>query len=109
MAHTVALKDFTYLAPTTTLKNFNATPGIQRGFCTNCGSYLYWRDESRDDLELAVGTVDAELLSEFGFALANASGNNVWCQNEIKGVTDGIVGKERGVKWATSSEEGTRM
>ncbi|KAI1779357.1 glutathione-dependent formaldehyde-activating GFA [Hypoxylon cercidicola] len=106
MAHTVSLKDFAYLTPTTTLKNFYATPGIQRGFCTSCGSFLYWRNESHDDIEIAVGCVDPEFLSEFGFALANASGNNVWCRNEIKGVTDRFVGTDRGVKWATSSEEG---
>ncbi|KAI0138061.1 glutathione-dependent formaldehyde-activating GFA [Hypoxylon sp. NC0597] len=109
VAHTVPLSGFKFLTPTTTLKNFYATPGIQRGFCTNCGSFLYWRDESREDIEIAVGCVDPEYLAEFGFALANASGNNVWCQNEIKGVTDGMIGKERGAKWATNSEEGIRM
>ncbi|KAI1379684.1 hypothetical protein F4677DRAFT_407235 [Hypoxylon crocopeplum] len=109
MAHTVPLSHFTYLTSTETLKNFNATPGFQRGFCTNCGSFLYWRDESRDDIGISVGCVDQEFLSEFGFALANISGNNVWCQNEIKGVTDRIIGMERGTKWATSSEEGVKM
>ncbi|KAI1212696.1 glutathione-dependent formaldehyde-activating GFA [Annulohypoxylon truncatum] len=109
LAHTVPLSGFAFLTPTTTLKNFNATPGFQRAFCTGCGSFLYWRDESRDDVALAVGTVDPEFLSEYGFALANASGDNVWCQNEIKGVTDGMIGKERGIKWATSSKEGIKM
>ncbi|KAI1392304.1 glutathione-dependent formaldehyde-activating GFA [Hypoxylon trugodes] len=109
VAHTAPLSGFTFLTSTTTLKNFYATPGFQRGFCTDCGSFLYWRDESRQDIALAVGGVDPEFLSKFGFALANASGNNVWCENEIKGVTDGLVGKQRGVKWARSSEEGVRM
>ncbi|KAI0169778.1 glutathione-dependent formaldehyde-activating GFA [Hypoxylon sp. FL1284] len=109
MAHTVALRDFAYLTAAATLKNFYATPGIQRGFCGACGSTLYWRDESRDDVEIAVGCVDPECLAEYGFALANASGNNVWCQNEIPGVSDRFVGTDRGVKWATSSEEGVRM
>lgn len=108
VAHTVPLGNFTYLTPTTTLKNFYATPGIQRGFCSNCGSFLYWRHESRDEIAMAVGTVDPEFLSDFGFALANTAGDNVWCENEIKGVTDGMIGKERGIKWATDSK-GVRM
>ncbi|KAI2469734.1 glutathione-dependent formaldehyde-activating GFA [Annulohypoxylon bovei var. microspora] len=109
VAHHVLLSNFAFSTPTTTLKKFYATPGIQRAFCTECGSFLYWRDESFDHLALAVGTVDPEFLSEYGFALANTSADNVWCQNEIKGVTDGMVGKERGIKWATSSEEGIKM
>ncbi|KAI1104566.1 glutathione-dependent formaldehyde-activating GFA [Jackrogersella minutella] len=107
IAHHAPQSNFTFLTSTSTLKNFYATPGNQRGFCTNCGSFLYWRDESEDVIAFAVGSVDPEFLSEFGFALANCSANNVWCQNEIKGVTDGIV--KRGVKWATSSKEGIRM
>ncbi|KAI1448977.1 glutathione-dependent formaldehyde-activating GFA [Annulohypoxylon stygium] len=109
VAHTAPLSGFTFLTSATALKKFYATPGIQRAFCTECGSFLYWRDESCNTLALAVGTVDPEFLSEYGFALANASGDNVWCENEIKGVTDGMIGKERGVKWARSSEEGIRM
>ncbi|KAI0010899.1 glutathione-dependent formaldehyde-activating GFA [Xylariaceae sp. FL0662B] len=114
-SYTVPASKLTYLGPTTTLKNFYATPGFQRGFCTNCGSHLYWRDESRDDVELAVGSVDPVFLfgeggnaAGYGFALANMSGNNVWCENEIKGVTDGMIGRER-VRWARSGEEGVRM
>jgi hypothetical protein len=45
----------------------------------------------------------------FGFALANGNSHNVWCQNEIKGVTDEMVAKQRGTKWAMSSEDGIRM
>ncbi|GAP82775.2 putative glutathione-dependent formaldehyde-activating enzyme [Rosellinia necatrix] len=28
---------------TTTLGRYNATPAAERGFCTRCGSFLYWR------------------------------------------------------------------
>ncbi|XXH05897.1 hypothetical protein Hte_012339 [Hypoxylon texense] len=109
MAHTVALRDFAFLTPAATLKDFYATPGVRRGFCAACGSFLYWRDEARGDVEIAVGCVDPEFLSRYGFALANASGNNVWCENEIRGVTDGFVGGNgRGIKWARSSEEALR-
>ncbi|KAI1801735.1 Mss4-like protein [Daldinia bambusicola] len=103
ISHTAPLSGFRYLTSTETLKKYYATPGIQRAFCTNCGSFLYWRDESRDDIEIAVGCVDPEFLSEFGFALANASGHNVWCENEIKDVTDHFLNKERGIKWSQNS------
>jgi hypothetical protein len=44
----------------------------------------------------------------YGFALANASGNNVWCENQIAGVTDNVPGL-RGVRMAKSSEIGEKM
>ncbi|KAI0885951.1 glutathione-dependent formaldehyde-activating GFA [Annulohypoxylon maeteangense] len=108
VAHTTPLSGFTFLTPTTTLKKFSATPGFQRAFCANCGGFLYWRDESLDEVAVAVGTVDPEYLSKYGFALASAS-DNLWCENEIKGVTDVMIGKERGIRWARSSEEGVKM
>ncbi|KAI1501883.1 glutathione-dependent formaldehyde-activating GFA [Biscogniauxia marginata] len=111
VAHTVPLSCLTYLTPVDSLKNFVATPGFQRGFCTNCGSFLYWRDELRDDIALAVGCVDPEVLvgEGYGFALANMKGHNVWCENEIKGITDEMIGNNSGVKWARNSEDGAQM
>jgi hypothetical protein len=103
----------TYLGPTPSLKNYSATPGIQRGFCSDCGSFLYWRDESLDDIELAVGCFDPEFLigeegkSGYGLALANMSGNNVYCENEIPGVTDGWIGR-RGERWLKGSSYGVK-
>ncbi|KAI5921872.1 glutathione-dependent formaldehyde-activating GFA [Camillea tinctor] len=114
-AHSVALRNLTYTSATDTLRNYSATRGFQRGFCATCGSFLYWRDESRDVVELAVGCVDEEFLvgehgSEgFGRALASPEGNHVWCQNEIKGVTDRMVGPGCGVRWARNSDDGIRM
>lgn len=109
MAHDIQHSQLTYLTSTATLKHFYATPGFQRAFCTNCGSFLYWREEARDDLGLSVGCVDPEYLSKFGFALANSAGHNVWCENEIKGVTDRLIEKGRGTKWARSSEERAKL
>ncbi|XDG07663.1 hypothetical protein ABKA04_007278 [Annulohypoxylon sp. FPYF3050] len=109
LMHVAPLSGFTFLTPTTTLKKFYATPGIQRAFCVECGCFMYWRNESHDTLVLAIGTVDPEFLSEYGFALANASGDHVWCENEIKGVTDEMIGKDRGIKWAKNDRDGIRM
>lgn len=103
------------------LNKFHATPGYERGFCRRCGGLLYWRDLRRDDLEISVGSVDPEFLvgkkrggdgeggEGYGFALANCCSHNVFCGNEIKGVTDGLPGRVRGIRWVGSSEEGVRM
>lgn len=98
----------TYTAPVTNLRNFQVTEKYQRGFCTRCGSFLYWRDEKSDEVEFAVGTVDPEYLigekgkhDGYGYALANCSGHNIFCENEITGVTDGRIGKT-GKRWATT-------
>lgn len=47
---------------------------------------------------MAIGSIDPEFLfgegtdgEGFGFALANGKGNNVWCANEIRGVTDKMI------------------
>ncbi|KAI0602620.1 glutathione-dependent formaldehyde-activating GFA [Biscogniauxia sp. FL1348] len=113
VAHTVAAGSLTYVGGTgtSTLRHYAATPGFQRGFCGACGSLLYWRDEARDDLALAVGCVDEEALvaGGFGFALANLRGHHLWCQNEIPGVTDRMVGRDgAGVRWARN-RGGVRM
>ncbi|KAH8907419.1 glutathione-dependent formaldehyde-activating GFA [Coniochaeta sp. PMI_546] len=117
-SHTILLENLTWLTPTDdALNKFVATPGYERGVCRNCGSLLYWRDVRRPDLEIAVGSVDPEYLvgdaegkePGYGFALANCCSHNVFCSNEIKGVTDGLPGKGRGIRWATSSEDGVRM
>ena len=50
-----------YLTATDALRNYEATPGIQRGFCADCGSWLYWRDTTRATIALAVGTVDPQV------------------------------------------------
>jgi hypothetical protein len=121
----VPKSSFRLLSPTSittssTLKNYEATPGCQRGICTNCGSFLYWQSVKGDDIEITVGCVDPEFLfgdeeqkerskdneggeGNFGFALANMAGANVWCRNEIPGVTDFMIGKERGTKFAGNS------
>ncbi|KAH7158048.1 Mss4-like protein [Dactylonectria estremocensis] len=81
-----------------TLKTFRASPGIARGFCGECGSFLFWRDESRPRIALAVGTFDKEALSQWGTLLTNAK-RHLWCEDEIPGVTDHL----KGDKWKLDS------
>ncbi|KAK8102699.1 hypothetical protein PG984_015845 [Apiospora sp. TS-2023a] len=100
-----------------TMRSHRTTTGYQLGFCQKCGSTLYSRDELRDDLQLALGTVDPEFLigsygepgrapnvtpveptdDGYGFALANCGGVNKFCDQEIKGVTDSI--QKRGKRY----------
>jgi hypothetical protein len=40
---------------------FASSPGIERGFCTRCGSTLFWDAlENRDSFGVALGTLDGD-------------------------------------------------
>jgi hypothetical protein len=41
-----------------TLRWFCATPHARRGFCTTCGSALFWQRISSDHISVAAGTLD---------------------------------------------------
>ncbi|KAL0937558.1 ribonuclease p complex subunit [Colletotrichum truncatum] len=104
----------------TTLKSYRTTPGAERCFCGDCGSFLFWRSDAEDEMYLAAGCVDPEFLfgeergpegdeaagkqrnEGFGRALAGAK-THVWCANEIAGVTDSML---RGKKIERGSEQG---
>ncbi|KAK3379216.1 Mss4-like protein [Lasiosphaeria ovina] len=87
---------------TSTLKDFRASPTAERGFCTACGSLLYWRPIGGSYTCFTIGTVDPLYLTGqgegggsetggYGLALASGEGYHYWCSNEIPGVTDGGV------------------
>lgn len=104
MYHQVPYSALTWTASTETLKNYYCTEGNARGFCTHCGTFLYWRREAGPNISVAIGTVDPLYLfgegwedSEgevpkggFGRALASGGGGHEWVGNEIPGVTDGL-------------------
>lgn len=75
-----------------TLKRFYATPGIARGFCSACGGFLFWHNESSDGISIAVGALDASVLREHGEAVAVA-GTHLWMSNAIRGATDDLKGE----------------
>ncbi|KAK0619990.1 Mss4-like protein [Immersiella caudata] len=107
------LSAFRFTSQTTTLKDYEASPNAQRGFCANCGSLIYWKPKGGDYTSFAVGTVDALYLwgegadgvtvpkEGWGRVLAAGEANHWWTGNEIKGVTDNIpaAGYGRGKKW----------
>jgi hypothetical protein len=104
MYHKVPYAALTWTTPLDTLKKFYCTEGRARGFCGECGTFLYWRNESGPNISIAIGTVDPLYLfgegweasngevpkGGFGRALASAGGGHEWVQNEIPGVTDNL-------------------
>lgn len=82
-----------------TLKDFQCTPGNSRGFCTNCGTFFYWKCDDGQDVSLAAGTVDplylfgegadGDVVPKHGFGNVLIQGSaHEWTANEIPGVTD---------------------
>jgi len=41
-----------------TLKWYSASPHARRGFCSTCGSTLFWRGNGRDYVAIAAGSID---------------------------------------------------
>ncbi|KAL2112255.1 hypothetical protein VUR80DRAFT_8210 [Thermomyces stellatus] len=100
-AHAVDPSCFHWTTDTSTLKTYRASNVASRPFCGECGSVIYYKHDE-GNVCVAVGTVDplylfgegadgVEVPKEgFGRALVNGLGPNLWCKNEIKGVTDDI-------------------
>ncbi|KAI3539747.1 glutathione-dependent formaldehyde-activating enzyme [Colletotrichum melonis] len=94
---------WTSLKGTSTLREFSITPMAKRGFCTECGSWLYYQSEGEEWGSICLGTLDQEALigekgqkGGFGAILASGLGGHEWCENEIPGVTDDIPMLRRG-------------
>jgi len=47
------------LVSTGTLAWYESSPGIRRGFCSRCGSSLFWNDEHRKEIYILAGTLDS--------------------------------------------------
>ncbi|KAI7763901.1 hypothetical protein LZL87_006283 [Fusarium oxysporum] len=83
------------------IKRYCKSKNIARGFCGDCGSFLFWHPGGKD-ISIATGSLDAMYLfgegvqetkggvPQDGFAKDIFSGhfNVEFCENEIKGVTD---------------------
>ncbi|CEJ81210.1 hypothetical protein VHEMI01352 [[Torrubiella] hemipterigena] len=93
-------KECVEFTASSTLQNYEATPGKRRGFCTKCGSYLYYSGITSKNHSLAVGCFDEQYLKEFG-PLLTKEGAVLYCKNEIPGVTDHL----RGDRFETVPEE----
>jgi hypothetical protein len=80
---------------------------------------LYFYEVGADRIFISVGCIDPEYLigeqaeggkyqGGYGYALASTSGDNVWCENEIAGVTAGWAGRT-GKRWARNVRDGIRV
>ena len=59
MAATAAQPNQVTFESSDTLRWYEPAPGVEYGFCTNCGSSLFWRAANVDDkLCIAAGTLD---------------------------------------------------
>lgn len=67
-------------------------PGNNRGFCCECGSYLYFARTASQYTNLAVGCFDPEDLKKWGPVLTKQA-TNLWVKDEIAGVTDHLPGE----------------
>ncbi|KAJ3539851.1 hypothetical protein NM208_g5320 [Fusarium decemcellulare] len=105
----------------TNLARYRATSNISRGFCKNCGSFLFWHPDGRDKISMAIGSVDplylfgegaeetagSEVPKEgFGRALCSGFGPSEWCKNEIKGITDDMPLLHKGTRSQGDSSDG---
>lgn len=92
------------------LKRYYATPGRARGFCSECGSFLFWHNESKPDIAVAVGTFDKKYLVDGGeggsATLLTRASTHLWCAAGVSQVTDHLQGKT----WKYDSEgEGAEL
>ncbi|SPJ78114.1 uncharacterized protein FTOL_06503 [Fusarium torulosum] len=83
----------------TTLSQYHATPSAARGFCTNCGSWLFWRAEKSSVISMSVGTVDKDELKRWGKQLGYSE-VHLWSEDAIEGITDHLPGE----KWRHDHE-----
>jgi hypothetical protein len=51
------LSDFR-LVRAESLRWYRASPQAQRGFCSTCGSTLFWQADGRDEISITAGTLD---------------------------------------------------
>lgn len=90
--HQVPCTALSYTTPAESLSSYSASEGNSRGFCSACGSFLYWRHDKGDKISVCVGTFDRDVLKEWGAVLTKAE-RHLYCDDEVKGVTDHLEGK----------------
>jgi len=58
-AYAAVAKDALRLVEARGLKWYRSSTHARRGFCSECGSTLFWDGEGRDTISIAAGTLDA--------------------------------------------------
>ena len=61
----VGLKDFAWTEGEEFLKKYQSSSDVERGFCSVCGSSLYYRRTTQEKyIDIAIGTLDQDLKTE---------------------------------------------
>ncbi len=58
MAATSARREDVRFVRDASLRWFRSSAEAERGFCSRCGSVMFWRREGRPDLSITAGTID---------------------------------------------------
>lgn len=77
----------------TTLSRYRASPEAARGFCSSCGSWLFWRNEKSEKISMSVGTFDKDDLKIWGRQLSYSE-VHLWSEDAIEGITDHLPGEK---------------
>ena len=57
----VSRADFAFVTGATLVGRYASSSGVERGFCTRCGSTLFWDEiENRGSFGVALGTLDGD-------------------------------------------------
>lgn len=89
-AHNVPRSSLVFDAQSS-LKVYKATEPNSRGFCDQCGSFVFWAADAGDKISICVGTLDDDVLQKYGKVLTYAE-RHLFCVNDIPGVTDHLPG-----------------
>lgn len=57
-ASTWTQQDNLTISPNDTLRWFNASETARRGFCSACGSFLFWQHTDEDTISISMGALD---------------------------------------------------
>lgn len=90
IAHSVPRSSVTFQSRPT-LKHFSASEGFSRGFCSECGGFMYWKEDAGDSISFCVGTFDDDVLQKYGRTLTYGELHR-YCKNIIPDVTDNLKG-----------------
>jgi hypothetical protein len=92
MAATAARHAHFRLLSDSTLGWYAASPEARRGFCTRCGSTLFWQGVGRDYISIAAGTLDdASGLKVAGHIFVADKGSYYAIEDGTPQTSDGTI------------------
>ncbi|MFT5259030.1 MAG: hypothetical protein ACI9J2_002292 [Saprospiraceae bacterium] len=86
VAATRVAKDAIMLTQDSTLKWFTSSPGIRRGFCTQCGGNLFWDNAQGEEISIMAGTLDQPTGLKTTLNIYTADASDFHILPEIAGI-----------------------